>query len=65
MGDPDIRWIQQFKHYQKALRQLESSTELSRQRSLSNLEKQGGFLRTGCRVTIAALKCDSGQTTGY
>jgi nucleotidyltransferase substrate binding protein (TIGR01987 family) len=33
--------MQRFSHFQKALRQLESSTELSRQRSLSDLEKQG------------------------
>lgn len=41
MGNPDIRWIQRFRHYQKALRQLESSAELNKQRSLSDLEKQG------------------------
>ena len=41
MGNPDIRWLQRFNHYQKALRQLEGSVGLSRQRPLSELEKQG------------------------
>ena len=41
MGNMDIRWKQRFSHFQKALRQLESSVELSKQRSLSDLEKQG------------------------
>jgi nucleotidyltransferase substrate binding protein (TIGR01987 family) len=37
----DIRWQQRFSHYQKALRQLNSAVELSRQRPLSELEEQG------------------------
>jgi nucleotidyltransferase substrate binding protein (TIGR01987 family) len=37
----DIRWQQRFSHYQKALRQLSSAVELSRQRPLSELEEQG------------------------
>lgn len=41
MNNPDIRWKQRFSHYQKALRQLENSVELGRQRPLSELEKQG------------------------
>ena|SRR3990172_761420 len=41
MSNLDIRWQQRFNHYQKALRQLESSVELSRRRPLSELEKQG------------------------
>ena len=41
MSNLDIRWPQRFNHYQKALRQLESSVELSRRRPLSELEKQG------------------------
>jgi len=41
MSDLDIRWQQRFSHYQRALRQLESSSELSLRRSLSDLEKQG------------------------
>jgi nucleotidyltransferase substrate binding protein (TIGR01987 family) len=41
MGNMDVRWMQRFSHFQKALRQLESSVGLSKQRSLSELEKQG------------------------
>lgn len=41
MTNPDIRWQQRLNHYQQALRQLERSVALSRQRSLSELEKQG------------------------
>lgn len=41
MSNLDIRWQQRFDHYQKALRKLEQSVELSRQRPLSELEKQG------------------------
>lgn len=37
----DIRWQQRFANYRKALRQLESAVELSRQRELTRLEKQG------------------------
>ncbi len=37
----DIRWKQRFSNYQKALSQLQSAVELSEQRELSNLEKQG------------------------
>ena len=41
MSDLDIRWQQRFTHYKKALLQLQSAVELSKQRSLSILEKQG------------------------
>ncbi|BCS54479.1 nucleotidyltransferase substrate binding protein [Geobacter sp. SVR] len=41
MNQPDIRWQQRFANYQKALRQLGKAVELSRQRSLSELERQG------------------------
>lgn len=41
MSQQDIRWQQRFSNYRKALRQLEDAVELSRQRSLSQLEKQG------------------------
>ena len=37
----DIRWQQRFDNYQRALRQLSSAVELSQQRPLSDLEKQG------------------------
>jgi nucleotidyltransferase substrate binding protein (TIGR01987 family) len=37
----DIRWKQRFENYKLALCQLTLAVELSRQRPLSNLEKQG------------------------
>ncbi len=37
----DIRWKQRFENYKLALHQLTLAVELSRQRPLSNLEKQG------------------------
>ncbi len=36
-----IRWQQRLSNYSKALRQLESAVELSKERPLSNLEEQG------------------------
>ncbi|PKM10968.1 MAG: nucleotidyltransferase [Gammaproteobacteria bacterium HGW-Gammaproteobacteria-3] len=41
MNNLDIRWQQRFNNYRKALFQLKEAVQLSRQRSLSNLEKQG------------------------
>jgi nucleotidyltransferase substrate binding protein (TIGR01987 family) len=41
MDQPDIRWQQRFSNYKKALLQLQSAVELSQQRALSSLEKQG------------------------
>lgn len=41
MNDQDIRWRQRFANYKKAVVQLQEAVELSRQRALSNLEKQG------------------------
>lgn len=37
----DIRWRQRFASYQKALLQLQGAVELSSQRTLTPLEKQG------------------------
>jgi len=37
----DIRWLQKFSNYQKALQQLENAHTLFQQRALSELEKQG------------------------
>ena len=37
----DIRWQQRFDNYERALAQLTAAVELSRQRPLSSLEKQG------------------------
>ena len=41
MAMRDIRWIQRFYNYQKALSQLQAGIELLRERELTNLEKQG------------------------
>ena len=41
MTDQDIRWQQRYANYKKALRQLQEAVELSEQRELSKLEKQG------------------------
>ena len=41
MNESDIRWQQRFASYQKALQQLQSAVDLSQQRELSPLEKQG------------------------
>jgi nucleotidyltransferase substrate binding protein (TIGR01987 family) len=37
----DIRWIQRFNNYRKALNQLQEAVELMKKRELSRLEKQG------------------------
>jgi nucleotidyltransferase substrate binding protein (TIGR01987 family) len=37
----DIRWLQRFDNYKKALEQLNDAIEVMNERSLSNLEKQG------------------------
>lgn len=41
MRTQDIRWIQRFSHFNKALTQLEDAVKLARQRDLSKLEEQG------------------------
>ena len=41
MDGPDIRWRQRLSNYQRALLQLNKAVELSHQRPLSELEKQG------------------------
>lgn len=41
MTTQDIRWIQRFNHFTKALSQLREAVELARQRQLSKLEEQG------------------------
>lgn len=41
MNQQDVRWQQRLSHYQKALLQLTNAVELSRQRPLSEIEKQG------------------------
>jgi len=37
----DIRWIQRFNNFKKALRQLDDAVEIVEQRALSPLEEQG------------------------
>jgi hypothetical protein len=41
MKDQDVRWIQRFQNFKKALRQLSDAAALGRQRALSELEQQG------------------------
>ena len=41
MQDPDIRWQQRFQNFERALQQLSKAFDLSQQRDLSELEKQG------------------------
>lgn len=41
MTAQDIRWIQRFQNYKKALIQLEEAVALKEQRELTKLEKQG------------------------
>jgi nucleotidyltransferase substrate binding protein (TIGR01987 family) len=41
MSAQDIRWIQRFNHFTKALSQLREAVVLAKQRPLSKLEEQG------------------------
>lgn len=41
MAKQDIRWIQRFNHFTKALAQLREAVELASERPLSKLEGQG------------------------
>jgi nucleotidyltransferase substrate binding protein (TIGR01987 family) len=41
MTTPDIRWIQRFHHFSKALLQLKEAVALAQKRPLSKLEEQG------------------------
>jgi len=41
LSDPDIRWQQRFSNYRLALSRLDEGVSLARQRSPSELEKQG------------------------
>ena len=41
MENQDIRWMQRFQNYKKALKQLRLAVQLSKERDLSNLEIQG------------------------
>jgi len=39
--EPDIRWVQRFNNFKKALANLTEAVELSKTKPLSKLEKQG------------------------
>jgi nucleotidyltransferase substrate binding protein (TIGR01987 family) len=41
MATQDIRWIQRFNHFNKALSQLKEAVALAQKRPLSKLEEQG------------------------
>jgi nucleotidyltransferase substrate binding protein (TIGR01987 family) len=41
MKQPDVRWVQRLRNFEKALGQLKRATELARERELSDLERQG------------------------
>ncbi len=41
MKDKDIRWLQRFENYNKALQTLTDAINLARSRELTDLEKQG------------------------
>lgn len=41
MANEDIRWIQRFNNYRKALARLGEAVELAEERELSDLEQQG------------------------
>ena len=41
MTEQDIRWLQRFSNFRKAFNQLDSAVQLSEERELSDLEKQG------------------------
>jgi nucleotidyltransferase substrate binding protein (TIGR01987 family) len=41
MANPDIRWMQRFDNFNRAFARLREAAELSEQRELSDLERQG------------------------
>src|SRR5262245_10926680 len=41
MSAEDIRWLQRFNHFEKALSQLAEAVDLAKERPLSKLEEQG------------------------
>lgn len=41
MEEQDIRWIQRFQNYKKALAQLQEAVQITNVRELTNLESQG------------------------
>ncbi len=53
MSPQDIRWIQRFNHYLKALSQLREAVHLSQERPLSKLEEQGLIQAFECTHELA------------
>ncbi len=41
MEEQDVRWIQRFQNYEKALVQLQEAVQITYKRELTNLESQG------------------------
>ena len=41
MKQPDVRWVQRLRNFEKALAQLTRATALAGERELSDLERQG------------------------
>ena len=41
MSDQDIRWVQRFSNFSKAMAQLDRAVALSKERELTELEQQG------------------------
>lgn len=53
MSAQDIRWIQRFNHFNKALSQLRDAVHLSQERPLSTLEEQGLIQAFECTHELA------------
>jgi nucleotidyltransferase substrate binding protein (TIGR01987 family) len=53
MSAQDIRWIQRFNHYLKALLQLREAVHLAQERPLSKLEEQGLIQAFECTHELA------------
>ncbi len=53
MSKAEIRWIQRFNQYQKALSQLREAVDLARQRPLTDLERHGLIQAFECTHELA------------
>ena len=56
MANEDIRWIQRFNNYRKALARLGEAVSLAEERDLSDLEQQG-------LIQAFEFTCDTGWKT--
>jgi hypothetical protein len=56
MGNKDIRWIQRFNNYRKALARLSEAIALAEERDLSDMEQQG-------LIQAFEFTCDMGWKT--